>query len=218
MRMVKSLTDDPYTLNRSLLPSLFGENEFGIKKSFIFGSTFTSNVAVSRHPSVDCAMTVNDFEVSLAIIFCDVAVWSVKRLSGDHESTLYEKLPLVVNVVFVPANTGSGFAVRVSTNGFTATFTTAVSLQAFELVATAGDLEAVCLDRESQLAAHRPFQLFDLVVVKLHDGVAILADNVAVVGVVGVVGIVKGVVAAEIHRPHQTAFRQQGQSAVNRRA
>ena len=56
---------------------------------------------------------------------------------GDHARTLYVKFPVVVNVVFVPASTGSGFAVSVMVNGFTAIFTEAVSIHPFGEVATA---------------------------------------------------------------------------------
>src|SRR5208282_5024634 len=45
--------------------------------------------------------------------------------------------------------------------------------------------------------------------------VAILADDVVVVGVIGVIGVVKFVVAAEIHFAHQTAGGEERERAVN---
>jgi len=60
--------------------------------------------------------------------------------------------------------------------------------------------------------------LFDLIAVKLHDFVAVLADDMIMVRMLSVVRIVKLVVLTEIHFAEQTALGQEWQGAINRRA
>lgn len=87
-----------------------------------------------------------------------------------------------------------------------------------KLLATGGDLEALRLDQEAKLVADLVLDARDLIAFEFDDLIAILANNMVMVGVLGVVGIVKFVIFAEIHLAHQAALRQEGQGAVNRRA
>src|SRR6266496_1724548 len=86
------------------------------------------------------------------------------------------------------------------------------------LIARGVDLQALALDAEAELVANLRFKRRDLFVVELDDSVAVVADDVAVVGMIGVVGVVVGLVLAEIHRADQATFGQQRQRAVDCRS
>src|SRR5205814_9844672 len=88
----------------------------------------------------------------------------------------------------------------------------------FQFLAACGDLEALWLQLETQFVADFIFQFLNLVALELHDLLAVLADDMAVIRVIGVVGVVKFVVLAEIHLADETAFSEQRQRAIDRRA
>jgi hypothetical protein len=69
-----------------------------------------------------------------------------------------------------------------------------------------GDLEAVGLHRETEALADLGFDLLELLTFKLDDFVAVLANDVIVVGMFCVIGIVKFIVFPKIHFPNQAAL------------
>lgn len=54
-----------------------------------------------------------------------------------------------------------------------------------------------------------------MLILKLHHAVAVLADQVVVLGFVEKIGVVVREVAAQVHLPQQTAFHEQTQRAVH---
>ena len=88
----------------------------------------------------------------------------------------------------------------------------------FHLLATAGDLQSLRLHFKAEFVADLVFQLFNLVAVELDDFLAVLADDMAVMGMIGVIGIVEFVILAEIHFPYQPTFGQQRQGPIDRGA
>src|SRR5919108_2648341 len=75
-----------------------------------------------------------------------------------------------------------------------------------QFLTPAGDLEALSLQLEAELVADLVFEFLNLLAVELDNFVAVLADDVAVIGMIGVVGVVKFVVLAEVHLAHQPAL------------
>src|SRR5690348_5347566 len=74
------------------------------------------------------------------------------------------------------------------------------------------------LDREAKPMADLVFDLLDFVAFEFNDFVAVLADDVIVVGMLSVVWVVEFVVFAEIHLANEAALGQQWQCSVYRRA
>ena len=87
--------------------------------------------------------------------------------------------------------------------------------QFFQGVATGGDLKTLGFHRETELVADLVLYLGKLVAFKFHDPLAVLADEMIVVRMIRVVRIVKLVVLPEIHFPHQTAFGQERERAID---
>src|SRR5947208_3685536 len=92
------------------------------------------------------------------------------------------------------------------------------SAKLLQLLATSGNLQSLRLHFKAEPMTDFIFEPLDFIALELDDSFTILADDVAVVGMVGIVRVVEFVVLAEIHLPHQSALRQQRQSAINRRA
>src|SRR5437773_6152848 len=120
-----------------------------------------------------------------------------------------------------------GFPRRVTGTGATAASPDqAASLASFlsasakllQLLATSGDLQPLRLHFKTEPMTDFIFEPLDFIALELDDSFTILANDVAMVGMLGVVRVVEFVVLAEIHLPHQSALRQQRQSAINRRA
>src|SRR6185437_531724 len=70
------------------------------------------------------------------------------------------------------------------------------------------DLQTLRLHFKTQSMADFTLEPLDLFAVKLDDLVAIVTDDMAMVGMVGVIGIIILVILAEIHLAHQPAFGQ----------
>lgn len=68
---------------------------------------------------------------------------------------------------------------------------------------------------EAQVVRNFRLQFFDFLALKFHNALAVLTDDVVVIGVIGVVGIVKLVVFAKIDFSHQPALRQQRKRPIN---
>jgi hypothetical protein len=86
----------------------------------------------------------------------------------------------------------------------------------FQFFTACRDLQAVSFNRETKPLAYLIFELLDFLAFEFDDFLAILADNMIMMRMLGVVGVVELVVLAEIHLPHQTAFSQQRQGAIDR--
>src|ERR1043165_5805324 len=78
-----------------------------------------------------------------------------------------------------------------------------------QLLAPRGNLQALHLQFKAQLVADLVFEPLDLLALELDDLVAILADDVAVIGMIGVVRIIKLVVLAKVHLADQPAFGEE---------
>lgn len=86
---------------------------------------------------------------------------------------------------------------------------------ALQLITRPGDLQPMRFNGKPEFVRHLVFDLFNLRTVEFHNLLAILTNDVVVVGVLGVVRIVEHVVLAEIHLADQAAFGQQWQRAIN---
>jgi len=58
-------------------------------------------------------------------------------------------------------------------------------------------------------------EFFNLLTFKFHNSVAILANNVVVIGMICVVGIVILLILAKIHFVHQTAFGKEWEGTID---
>lgn len=84
-----------------------------------------------------------------------------------------------------------------------------------EIVAMSSDLEAMRRRGETETLTDLVDELLHFVALKFDNAVAILADDMVVLGVLSVVRIVKLVVFAEIHFPDEATFSQQRERAIN---
>lgn len=91
----------------------------------------------------------------------------------------------------------------------------ATGSHSFEGVTRGGDLEPLRLHRKAQFLGDFRFNLFELFALELHDLVAVLTNDVAVIGMNRVVRIVKLVILAEVHFAHQAALGQERQGAID---
>ena len=82
------------------------------------------------------------------------------------------------------------------------------SPQLLEFLATGSNLKTLRFDGKPKLVADFVFELVDLVTLKFDDALAVLADDVIMIGMVSVVGIVELIIFPKIHFLHQTAFRE----------
>ena len=73
-------------------------------------------------------------------------------------------------------------------------------------------------DRKTEAMADFIFELFDLGTFEFDNLLAILANDVVMMGMAGVIGVVEFVVFAEIHFANQATLSEQGQSAIDRGA
>jgi len=86
---------------------------------------------------------------------------------------------------------------------------------AAQFLATAGDLEPVRGGDKPQAPAHLGPKPVYFVAVELHDPVAVLANNMIVVGTLGVIWIVILMVFSKIHLPDEPTFGEERKGAID---
>src|ERR1051325_2578476 len=103
--------------------------------------------------------------------------------------------------------------IGISSVGSTALFF--ASAAALEFFASASDLESLGFDHKTEFVADLILDGRNLLAFEFYDLVAVLADDVVMIGMIRIVGIVKLVVLPKVHFAHQSALRQQRQGAVD---
>ena len=86
---------------------------------------------------------------------------------------------------------------------------------AVEFLAGGGDLEFLGADLEPQTRGDFVLELHDLFTFEFDDPLAVLADDVAMIGVRCVIWIVKLMILAEIHFAEQAALDQEWEGAID---
>ncbi len=84
-----------------------------------------------------------------------------------------------------------------------------------QLLAGGSDLEFLGADLEPQTRGDFVLELHDFVAFELDDPLAVLADDVAMIGVCCVIGIVELMILAKVHLAQQAALGEEREGAID---